>query len=113
LDVKNIKNSLNFIARYITNKQVDSSKLNDLKDFNGIGEAIWNFISSVYQSNWDSLYTDKQSNLLRRKIATKFTPRTICLLAKIIRKPTSILQQTIIEFLHPFLLNPRKKSMLF
>jgi len=75
LDAKNIKDSLNFIARYITNKQVDSSKLNDLEDFNGISKAIWNFISSVYQSNWDSLYADKQSNLLRRKIATKFTPR--------------------------------------
>jgi len=47
-DAKNIKNSLNFMARYITNKQMDSSKLNDLEDFNGIGEAIWNFISSVY-----------------------------------------------------------------
>jgi len=63
------------MARYITNKQVDSSKPNDLKDFNSIGKAIWNFISSVYQSNWDSLYANKQSNSLRRKIATKFTPR--------------------------------------
>ena len=74
-DAKNIKDSLNFIARYITNKQMNSSKSNDLEDFNSIGEAIWNFISSVYQSNWDSLYADKQSNLLRRKIATKFTSR--------------------------------------
>ena len=48
LDAKNIKNFLNFIARYITNKQVDFSKSNDLKDFNSIGKAIWNFISSVY-----------------------------------------------------------------
>ena len=49
--------------------------MNDLEDFNSIGKAIWNFISSVYQFNWDSLYADKQSNSLRRKIATKFTPR--------------------------------------
>jgi len=75
LNTKNIKNSLNFMARYITNKLVDSSKLNDLEDFNGIGEAIWNFISSVFQSNWDFLYADKQSNSFRRKIVTKFTPR--------------------------------------
>ena len=54
---------------------MNSSKSNDLEDFNSIGEAIWNFISSVYQSNWDSLYADKQSNLLRRKIVTKFTSR--------------------------------------
>ena len=75
LNTKNIKDSLNFMARYITNKQMDSSKSNDLEDFNSIGKAIWNFISSVYQSNWDSLYADKQSNSLRRKIATKFTSR--------------------------------------
>jgi len=29
----------------------------------------------VYQANWDSLYADKQSNLLRRKIAAKFIPK--------------------------------------
>jgi len=50
-DTKNIKDFLNFMARYITDKQVDFSKLNDLEDFNSIGKAIWNFISSVYQSN--------------------------------------------------------------
>ncbi len=61
------------MARYIFNKQVNSSKSNDLEDFNNIGEAIWNFISSVYQTNWNSLYADKQSNSLKRKIAVKFT----------------------------------------
>ena len=33
LDSKNIKDSLNFIAKYISNKQVNSSKTNDLEDF--------------------------------------------------------------------------------
>ena len=72
-DAKNIKNTLNFMARYISNKQVKFSKSNDLEDFNGIGEAIWNFISLVYSANWDSLHADKQSNTLRRKIVAKFT----------------------------------------
>ena len=47
-DSKNIKDFLNFMAKYISNKQVDSSKFNDLEDFHGIGKAVWNFISSVY-----------------------------------------------------------------
>jgi len=64
------------MARYISNKQVDSLKSNDLEDFNSIGKAIWNFISLVDYANWDSLYADKQSNSLRRKIAAKFTPKT-------------------------------------
>jgi len=50
LDSKNIKDSLNFMAKYITNKQVNPAKSNDLEDFNGIGKTIWNLISSVYQS---------------------------------------------------------------
>ena len=48
LDLKNIKDFLNFIAKYISNKQVDSSKSNNLEDFHGMGKAVWNFISSVY-----------------------------------------------------------------
>jgi len=57
-DTKNIKDSLNFIARYISNKQMNPSKANNMEDFNSIGKSIWNFISSVYQANWDSLYAD-------------------------------------------------------
>ena len=42
-----------------------------------MGDAIWNFISSVYEAKWDSLYTDKKSNTLKAKISSKFTPRTV------------------------------------
>ena len=72
-DTKNIKDSLNFIAKYISNKKIESLKSNDIKDLKDIGEAIWNLISLVYNVNWDSLNTDKQSNSLRRKISAKFT----------------------------------------
>ena len=72
-DSKNIKDSLNFMDKYISNKQVNFSKSNDLEDFHGIGKAIWNFISSIYQAKWDSLYADKYSNTLRKKISAKFT----------------------------------------
>ena len=74
-DSKNIKNFLNFIAKYITNKQVNPAKSNNLEDFNGIGKVIWNFFSSIYQSKWNSLIADKNSNTLRQKISAKFTPK--------------------------------------
>ena len=74
-DSKNIKDSLNFMAKYISNKQVDSSNSNDLEDFHSIGEAIWNFISFIYQAKWNSFYADKYSNTLRKKILAKFTPK--------------------------------------
>ena len=66
---------MNFIVKYISNKQVNSSKTNELIDFDGMGNAIWNFISSVYEAKWDSLITDNKSTTLRTKISSKFTPR--------------------------------------
>jgi len=48
LDAKSIKDLLNFIAKYISNKQVNSSKSNDIEDFHSMGKVIWNFISSIY-----------------------------------------------------------------
>ena len=75
LDTKSIKDSLNFMARYISNKKVNPKTANNLKDFDGIGDAVWNFLSLVYQSGWDSLHTDNKSKTLREKILSKFTPR--------------------------------------
>ena len=63
------------MAKYISNKQIEPAKANNLMDFNSIGDAVWNFISSVYKSNWDSLYMDNKTNTLRRKITAKFTPK--------------------------------------
>ena len=74
-DANNIKVTLNFLVKYIQGKQVDNNKANDLADFDGMGDAIWNFISSVYGSKWDSLFTDHRTNTLRNKISLKFTPR--------------------------------------
>ena len=39
-DSKNIKVTLNFLAKYIQNKQVNSGKVNDLNDFDGMEDAI-------------------------------------------------------------------------
>jgi len=47
-DTKNIKDTLNFMARYISNKKVNPKTANDFKDFDGIDDVVWNFISSVY-----------------------------------------------------------------
>jgi len=72
-DLKSIKDSLNFMVKYITNKQVNGKEVNDLKDFNGMGDAIWNFILSVYKAKWDALHMDNNTNTLRMKISSKFT----------------------------------------
>jgi len=75
-DSKNIKVSLNFLTKYIKNKQVNGNMVNDLADFDGMGDVIWSFISLVYEAKWDTLYTNNKANTLRAKVALKFTPRT-------------------------------------
>ena len=75
-DSKNIKVTLNFLAKYIQNKQVNGGKVNNLDDFNGMGDAIWNFISAVYVARWDALFTDQKSNTLSAKIFSKLTSQT-------------------------------------
>ena len=77
LDSKNIKITLNFLAKYIQNKQVNGNAANDLNDFDGMGDAIWNFISLIYDAKWDTLHTDNKLNTLRAKISSKFTPRIL------------------------------------
>ena len=64
------------MAKYIQGKQVDGKSVNELKDFDGMGDVIWNFISSVYESKWDALSTNQNMNNLRSKISSKFTPCT-------------------------------------
>ena len=67
-DTKSIKDS----PRYITNKKVNPKTANDLKDFDSIGDMVWNFISSVYQSGWDSLYTDNKSKFHQNLLLKSF-----------------------------------------
>ena len=74
-NIKSIKDFLKFMAKYISNKQVQLSKANDLDDIDGIDDAVWMFISFVYDSDWDTLFTDNKTNTLRKKIVSKFTPR--------------------------------------
>ena len=75
LDLKSIKDSLNFMMKYIANKQVNGKEVNNLKNFNGMGNAIWNFISLVYEAKLDTLYTYNNTNTLRARISSKFTLR--------------------------------------
>jgi len=75
-DTNSIKATLDFMAKYIRNKSVNDIQANNITEFEGMGDAIWNFISLVYKAKWDSLHTDRSTNMLRSKISLKFTPRT-------------------------------------
>jgi len=72
-DAINIKKSLVRIAKYIKNKKINSSKANDIKDFEGIGQATWMFLSAIYESKWDFLFADDHKTSFRKKVSHQFT----------------------------------------
>jgi len=108
-DAKSIKDLLKFMAKYISNKQMKLANANDLKDLNSMGNTVWNFISSVYKSNWDSLYTDNETNTLRRKIAAKFTPRVQLVPKRSTKETPKFTLASIEKILPPILAKSQKE----
>ena len=74
-DAKNIKESLSRMQKYILGKLIESNKANEVKDFKGIGKAMWEFISTIYESYWDNLFADNNKTTFRTKIKSKFNPQ--------------------------------------
>jgi len=74
-DVKNIKDSLYRIGIYIKGKTIIDSNTNNIKDLEDIGITVWEFLSAVYDSHWDSLYMDNSKILFRNKVKSKFNPQ--------------------------------------
>ena len=72
-DVKNIKDFLWRMGKYIRGKSINSNP-NNIKDLEGISKAVWEFLSSIYNSYWNSLYIDDTNITFRNKISSKFTP---------------------------------------
>ena len=72
-DALNIKESLTRMQKYIAGKSIDNNKANDVKVLNGMGKVIWEFISAVYNSHWDTLYADNNNTTFRNKVKSKFS----------------------------------------
>ena len=72
-DIKNIKESLFRMEKYILSKGIDGSKANEIKDFKGLGKAAWGFISALYTSQWDNLIVDKTNRFFRNNVKSKFS----------------------------------------
>jgi len=73
-DIKNIKESLQRMQRYILGKAIDGSKANNIKDLKGVSKAAWEFISALYDSHWDNLMVDSTNRSFRNNIKSKFSP---------------------------------------
>jgi len=74
-DIKNIKESLTRMHKYILSKSIDNDKANNIKDLEGIGKTAWEFISFLYKAHWDSLYMNDSKTLFRNMVKSKFSPQ--------------------------------------
>ena len=72
LDIKNIKESLIRMRKYILDKSIDGDNTNNVKDLEDIGMAVWGFISSLYKAYWDSLKVNDSNMPFRNKVKSKF-----------------------------------------
>ena len=48
-NIKNIKNFLNRIRKYILSKSIKGNKANNIKDLEGVSKVAWGFISFLYK----------------------------------------------------------------
>ena len=71
------KTSIVCIAKYIKNKKIKLSKANDIKDLQGIREAVWKLISAFYDAEWDTLIADVHNIHLDRKYHTIACPKQL------------------------------------
>ena len=70
INSKNIYTSLLDMANFIRSRKVVNSKANDVPEIQGYGKAAWNFVFSIYKSEWNSLSTNKYNNFLEPKFQT-------------------------------------------
>jgi len=112
-DSKSIKDSLNFMMKYITNKQINSKKVNDLKDFDGMSNAIWNLSYWYMRLNGTPSTWTITLTLLERKYLPN-SLQELCLTRTTTRRKLpnwslSPLRKSLLLLLHSQL-NPRPKS---
>jgi len=76
IDAKNIYISLLHIADFIKSREVQAGFVDNISQLKDLGEAMWNFISSIYKAKWDSIDIDGNS-FFRTRVSSKFTPKVL------------------------------------
>ena len=77
IDSKSMFTSLLYMADFIRSRKALKGKVNDIPELKDFGEAVWSFLSSIYESGWDSIYIDRDKNSLRNRVSSKFTSQVL------------------------------------
>lgn len=63
------------MADFIRFRKVDTGVIDNIKELKEFGDAAFNFISSIYEANWNTIHSDKNNNSFRSRITNKFTSK--------------------------------------
>jgi len=96
------------MEKYIQGKSIDSNP-NNIKDLESIDKAVWEFLSSIYDSHWDRLYVDKANTIFRNKVKSKFTPQVLKSMNN--NKGKEIVRPTLISLIPPLILAKLQKEV--
>ena len=85
--------------KYISGKSIDGDKANEIEDLKSMGKAMWEFISTIYESYWDSLFVDDNKTIFRNKVRSKFIPQVIK--SQVPNKGKEVVKPTFVSSLLP------------
>jgi len=108
-DVLNFKEFLSRMCKYMLGKAIESDGANDIEDLNGMGKALWEFISAIYDSHWDNLFMDNNKMTFRNKVKLQFSPQVSKL--KISLKGKETVKPTFVSSLPPLILAKSQKEV--
>jgi len=108
-DVLNFKESLSRMHKYMLGKAIESDGANDIEDLNGMGKALWEFISAIYDSHWDNLFMDNNKTTFRNKVKLQFSPQVFK--PKVSLKGKEMVKPTFVSSLPPPILAKSQKEV--
>jgi len=76
-DMKNIKESLTRMQKYILNKTIKGSEAKNVKDLKGVLKITWGFILFLYKVHWNSLIVDDSNTSFRNMIKSEVSPQVV------------------------------------
>jgi len=71
-DIRNITCSLQRMARFLRQRNLEGCNGNNMSQLSTFGESAWEFISAIFESGWDQLTTSDDTPI-RDNIMTKFS----------------------------------------
>jgi len=71
-DAHNMSCSLIYMAEFIRQRNITDCDGNKIPQIDSFGQAVFDFITAIYEAGWDKLYTSDK-NTLRHKIQTQFS----------------------------------------